>query len=124
MVNVIPFETPPPGVGLNTVTVAVPAVTMSDANIAAVNLVALTYVVTRSDPFHLTTDPLTKLEPFAVSVNAFPPAVAFDGLRLVRFGTGFTATIAKFAVTLLGADIVTVAGFADPVRSPLQLEKL
>ncbi len=31
------FEMPPPGAGLNTVTVAVPAVTMSEADIAAVN---------------------------------------------------------------------------------------
>jgi len=35
-VNVTPFEVPPPGVGLNTVTVAVPADAMSLAGIAAV----------------------------------------------------------------------------------------
>ncbi len=36
------LEVPPPGAGLYTVTVAVPAVTMSEAGIAAVSWVALT----------------------------------------------------------------------------------
>ncbi len=37
IVKVSAFETPPPGAGLKTVTLAVPAVAMSDAVIEAVN---------------------------------------------------------------------------------------
>jgi hypothetical protein len=46
------LDVPPPGEGLTTVTLAVPAETMSAAVIAAVNCVLLTYVVMRLDPFH------------------------------------------------------------------------
>jgi hypothetical protein len=81
-------DVPPPGVGLKTVTDLVPVVAMSAAVIAAVNCVAETYVVVRSAPFHLTTDPLTKLLPFTVSVNPEPPTAAEDGDKLVRTGTG------------------------------------
>ena len=42
MVKVNPPEVPPPGVGLKTVTVAVPAVAISVAGIAAVSCVAET----------------------------------------------------------------------------------
>jgi hypothetical protein len=82
------LEVPPPGVGLNTVTVAVPAVTISAAVIAAVNWVDDTYVVVRLAPFHCTTEPLTKLLPLTVSVKAAPPANADEGLKLVITGTG------------------------------------
>ena len=82
------MEVPPPGAGLNTVTVAVPAVTMSAAVIAAVSCVEDTYAVVRLDPFHRTREPLTKLLPLTVSVKAAPPAVADEGLRLVVTGTG------------------------------------
>src|SRR5262245_41447211 len=58
-----PFDKPPPGVGLNTFTVAVPEERISDARIDAVNVVLLTKVVARSRPFHLTTDPAIKLFP-------------------------------------------------------------
>ncbi len=42
IVKLTPFDVPPPGVGLNTVTVAVPAVAMSEADIEALTCVALT----------------------------------------------------------------------------------
>jgi len=88
IVKVNPDEVPPPGVGLNTVTVAVPAVAMFAAGTVAVNLVAETYVVVRLVPFHLTTDDEMKLLPFTVKVNAVPPAVAEEGLNEVAAGTG------------------------------------
>src|SRR5213596_2653722 len=59
MVNVSAPEVPPPGVGENTVTDAVPAVATSLAGIAACNWVPLTNVVVRAPPFQRTTDPLT-----------------------------------------------------------------
>ena len=50
--KVFPLLVPPPGVGLNTVTVAVPAVLMSAAGTVAVSDVLLTNVVVRLTPFH------------------------------------------------------------------------
>ena len=87
------MEVPPPGVGLKTVTLAVPAVAMSAARIDAVTWVALTYVVVRFVPFHLTTEPEMKLVPFTVRVKAAPPAVAELGLRLVVVGRGLSGTL-------------------------------
>jgi hypothetical protein len=86
-------EVPPPGAGLKTVTEAVPAVAMSAAVIETVSWVAETYVVVRFDPFQRTTELLMKFVPVTVSVNAEPPAVADEGLRLLRVGTGLAATI-------------------------------
>ena len=61
---------------------------MSAALIEAVSCVELTYVVLRSEPFHLTTDPEVKFVPLTVSVNADPPAVTEEGFRPVVVGTG------------------------------------
>jgi hypothetical protein len=93
IVKVWALEVPPPGVGLKTVTLAVPAVAMSAARIDAVTWVALTYVVVRFEPFHLTTELEMKFVPLTVNVNAEPPAVAEDGLRLVVVGTGLSGTL-------------------------------
>jgi hypothetical protein len=60
-----------------------PALTMSPAEIAALNCVPLTNVVTRLFPPHRTTEPLTKLVPLTVSVNAELPATTEFGLILV-----------------------------------------
>ena len=74
-------------------TLAVPAVAMSAARIDAVTWVALTYVVVRFVPFHLTTELEMKLVPFTVRVKAVPPAVADEGLRLVVVGRGLFGTL-------------------------------
>ena len=87
------MEVPPPGVGLKTVTLAVPAAAMSAATIEAVSWVEEAYVVVRFVPFHLTTDPEMKLVPLTVNVNAEPPAVADEGLRLVVVGRGLSGTL-------------------------------
>ena len=79
MVNVSGVDVPPPGVGVNTVTEAVPAVAMSPAGTAAVNCVALPKVVVRAVPFHCTTDVLMKFVPVKVNMKAGPPAVAEVG---------------------------------------------
>ncbi len=63
IVKVLVLDVPPPGAGLDTVTVAVPATAMSAAVIAAVNRVADTYVVVRFAPFQRTTELLTKPVP-------------------------------------------------------------
>ena len=56
IVNVTEPDVPPPGVGLNTVTAAVPVAAMSLAGIAAWSCVLLTNVVVRLLPFQRTTD--------------------------------------------------------------------
>jgi len=91
MVKVWAEEVPPPGIGLKTVTLAVPWVTMSEASIAAVSWPEETYVVVRSTPFHRTFDVVMKLLPVTVMVNAGPPAVAELGEMDVRVGTGLLA---------------------------------
>ena len=92
IVNVSPEDVPPPGVGLKTVTVAVPADAMFAAGTIAVTLVAETYVVVRLVPFHLTTDDEMKLLPFTVKVNEALPAAAEVGLKEVAAGTGLLIT--------------------------------
>jgi hypothetical protein len=79
IVNVCAPDVPPPGVGLKTVTEAVPAVAMSLAGTAAVNCVALPGVVTNATPFHFTAEVLMKFVPVTVSVKPAPPAVAEEG---------------------------------------------
>ena len=89
MVKVAALEVPPPGVGLNAVTLTVLPAAMSLAEIAAVNCVLLTNVVVRSEPFHRTLELDMNEEPFAVSVKAGSPAWALVGEMEDRTGTGF-----------------------------------
>ena|ERR1700730_5460407 len=58
-VKVAGAEVPPPGAGLLTVTLTVPAVAMSEAGTEALSLVPLTNVVVSATPFHCTTDVFT-----------------------------------------------------------------
>jgi hypothetical protein len=81
-------DEPPPGAGLVTVTVAVPAVAISAAVIAAANFVVLTNVVVLAAPLNFTTDVDTKPVPLTVRVKAALPAVALVGEREVAVGAG------------------------------------
>jgi len=69
IVNVCPFDVPPPGEGLVVVTVAVPAVVRYPAGTVAVSEVELTKLVASGVPFQLAVAPETKFEPVAVSVK-------------------------------------------------------
>src|SRR4029450_6337509 len=104
IVNGSAFDVPPPGVGLTTVTLAVPAAAMSAAPIWAVSLVLFTKLVGRALPAHCTTEPGIKPSPLTVSVKAAPPACAEAGARLSSAGTGLAACN---AVTLLSLKPVT-----------------
>ena len=90
-VNVFAFDVPPPGPGFVTVTLIVPAVAMSAAEIAAVSWALLENVVVRGAPFQFTTEVVMKPEPFTVSVKAAPPAVALAGEMEVTVGTATKA---------------------------------
>src|SRR5262249_28648164 len=87
IVNVKAFDGPPPGAGLTTVMLGVPGLATSAALIKAVDLVALTKVVGRSAPFHLTVEVLTKFDPLSVRVNPASVASLVVGLRVVSPGT-------------------------------------
>lgn len=86
------MEFPPPGPGLNTVILNVPAVVKSLAGIMALSCVLLTKVVVRSKPPNLTTDPDTKLVPVTVKLNAASPAVLLEGEMLDVLGAGLFTT--------------------------------
>jgi hypothetical protein len=83
------LDVPPPGVGVNTVTCAVPGVAISLAGIVALSWLAETEVVVRSAPFQRTMEPSTRFVPLTSSVNAPPPDATAEGLRLVIPGIGF-----------------------------------
>lgn len=70
MLNETVVEFPPPGLGLETRTLATPAIPTRLAGIAAVSCVALTKVVGSRVPPKETWEPETKLVPFTVSVSA------------------------------------------------------
>src|SRR5438309_1013735 len=102
-------EVPPPGAGVATVTVAAAAAARSVAGIAAVSCVALTKVVVRVAPFHLTVLPLTKPVPATVSVKAGPLTRALLGVRPVSVGAGlFTVNACAAEVPPPGAGVTTV----------------
>ena len=96
------FEVPPPGLGLTTVTDAVPALATSEERMVAFSWDLVTNVVVRVFPFQFTTAPETKPVPLTVKVNPAPPGLAASGTSgwLIR-GTGFCAM-----ATPLGAETV------------------
>src|SRR5271155_1575227 len=73
------FDTPPPGLGLETVMDAVLAVAMFEDGTLAVNSELVTKVVVNGVPFQLIVDPLTNPVPFTVSVKPDPPGATADG---------------------------------------------
>src|SRR3989449_1800392 len=100
MVNAAGAEVPPPGAGLTTVTLAMPAAAMSVAGIVAASWVGETNVVARAAPFQFTVELLTKSPPVTVSVAAGPPAVAPDGVMLPRTGTRLFTVVLAVALLL------------------------
>ena len=89
-------------------TFTVPAVTMSEADIAAVTCELLTNVVALPAPLKFTVAPDTNPTPLTVSVNAGEPAAALEGEIELSVGTGLLiANDTAFDVPL-GAGFVTV----------------
>ena len=93
--------------GLVTPTVAVPAEAISVAGTTAVSWLALTKVVTNSEPFHNTVAPVTKLLPLAESVNCGPPAAVVKGDNDVRFGV-FAAPMVNVSAFEVVVPVITV----------------
>ncbi len=114
MVKVAVLDVPPPGAGLKTVTLAVPAVATSLAGMVAVSTVLETNPVVRSLPFQRTTEPLTKFVPVMTRVKPPLPATVVDGLMLLIVGNGLVMVkVAVLDVPPLGAGLKTVT-FAVP----------
>jgi hypothetical protein len=115
-VNVFAADVPPPGPGFVTVTMILPAVAISAAEIAAVSWWLLENVVVRAAPFHFTTEVVTKFEPFTVSVKAAPPAVALAGEMEVTVGLGLLiVNVSEFDGPPPGGGFVTITGTVPAV---------
>ena len=93
---------------LETVTEAVPAEAMSEAEIAAVSCVGLTNVVARAEPFQSTTDALTKFVPFTVRLN---PVAAQDGVV-------FDIVVEEDKEVIVGGAMVKAIPVAAPPPGP------
>jgi hypothetical protein len=105
------LEVPPPGEGLMTATLALPALDRSDLGTTAVSCVLLTYVVVRRLPLQETLEVETKSLPTTLSCNAGLPAAALVGESEVIDGTGFLARRENAAVAdrgPSGAGLTTV----------------
>ncbi|HAM95774.1 TPA: hypothetical protein DCP81_02410, partial [Candidatus Azambacteria bacterium] len=103
------FDSPPPGVGLNTVIGKVPSEAMSEAGMAAVRVVEFTNVVVRSEPLNLTTEEDMNSVPETVMVNSESPTVFPVGSMLVVVGTGlFTVNVWASEVPPPGVGLNTV----------------
>jgi hypothetical protein len=87
IVNVTALDVAPQGLGFTTVTEAVPAVAIREADTVAVSCVEETNVVASAVAFQFTVEVETKFVPFTVSVNCRPPAVAQVGLSELIVGT-------------------------------------
>jgi len=115
-VKVRALEVPPPGAGLKTVMLNVPAVSKSIAEIAVVSWVPLTKVVVKSYPSSCTTESDVKFVPLTVREKPASPTVLLVGERLVMVGTGFFTVkpLVRVAVPPPG-----VAFLTDTSRGPV-----
>ena len=102
IVNVCEPDVPPPGVGLTTVTAAVPVAATSDDSIEAVSWVEEIKVVAFGDPFQLTVELGANPVPPSVSVNPVLPAAVEVGVMELRAGLGL------FIVKLAGTKVAIV----------------
>jgi hypothetical protein len=110
--NEIDAEAPPPGVGLNTVTLDEPGDAISAEGTVVVSVVAFTKVVTRAVPFHSITEVLTKFVPLAVRVNDGPPGLTNVGLSEAKVGSGLSVVnVTVEDVPPPGAALETVIEF-------------
>ena len=114
--SVSPPEVPPPGVGLNTVTVCVPV--EENEGMGAVSDVGDSCVVAAGAPSRRTTDDALKPVPVKNSVNAEPLTPTEEGESAVRVGAAFsTATEVAALVPPPGAGFRSVSACAPLSRS-------
>ena len=112
------LETPPPGEGLRTATLAADAEAMSVAEIEAVRRTLLMNVVGRSEPFQVTEEVAVNPEPVSVSVNALPPTVAELGLSPLKNGAGLLIRKARSLMAVPGVGRVLSLTLTVKLKSP------
>jgi hypothetical protein len=88
--SVTALEVPPPGAGVVTASVGLPAFVNCTAGTIAVNCVALPYVVASAVLPNSTTDCTQKPVPVTVSVVLPLPALTVAGEMVLTTGAGFT----------------------------------
>lgn len=111
IVNVRAAEVPPPGVGLKTVTNAVPADARFPDGTVAVSEVLEPKVVAKSAPFQRTTELELNPVPVRVIENEPEPATAEFGLSNVSVGTGLVIVKGRLGeIPPPGPDVITVTG--------------
>jgi hypothetical protein len=88
IVNWMVRVVPPPGLGVETETTAVPAFWMSLAKICAVSSPVELNRLLRADPFHNTEEDGVKFDPVTIRVNAGWPATMFVGEIVWIVGVG------------------------------------
>jgi len=81
-------DVPPPGLEVNTTTVAVPGLAIRLAGTLVLISLVLRKVVTNAFPFHSTSEPGEKFLPVTCKVNAVPPACAVMGDIALSDGFG------------------------------------
>src|SRR6266513_4698625 len=86
IVKVLAAEVPPVGLGLVTVTFALPVATKLLAGMVAVIWFALTQEDESVVPFHCTVAPFSKFEPKRTKLRVKPPAGALEGAIAVSVG--------------------------------------
>jgi hypothetical protein len=117
IVNETAAAVPPPGIPLTTETAAVPTLATSELLIDAVNCVPLTYVVTRLDPAHSTSDDGTKPLPLTVRVKPADCAATDAGTIVAIAGAGLLiVNVVPDDVPPPGVGFITVTLAVPAVR--------
>lgn len=88
MVSVTEFDVPPPGAGVNTVIVTVPAAAMSLGLTSMVSSFSLKKIVARGNPLNSIAELGANPFPITASVNVVEPAATLDGLSVPITGLG------------------------------------
>ncbi len=115
-VTVCEFDVPPPGVGFNTVTKAVPPDAMSLSLTIAVSCAGETKVVSLLEPRQRTVDVVTKPAPSTVMMKLPLPAVTVFGVTREIDGMGlFTVKVPAAEAPPPGAGLNTVTLANVPV---------
>ncbi len=131
MTNVSALLAPPPGEGLNTVTVALPALMMSLAVMFAVSVPPSTKVVIRLVPFQRTIELGVKFAPTTVNSKTAPPALADDGVMEINPGTRLgvpvgvagvpTVKLSEFDVPPPGAGLYTAMSYVPAAEKSVEV---
>lgn len=119
IVNVIAADAPPPGAGFKTVSAAVPPTARSTAGTVAVICVPLNTVVASATPFHSTSEPATKFEPFSVSVKLALPVVAVVCESIPSVGTGLLVVPVPESSRACGLSNASSVNVTVALRTPL-----